>query len=68
MGNLRVILIISRMHPKSLDFDIDAITKNNNNTADSINAVDTATAATAKLNDGLDNFQLMPKDANGNNK
>ena len=61
MGDLRVVLVISYMHPESLDFDIDAIAKNNNNAADSIAAVDAATAATAQLNDVLDNFQPMPK-------
>ena len=61
MGDLRVVLVISCMHPEYLDFDIDAIEKNNNNAAASIDAVDAATAATAKLNDGLNNFQPMPK-------
>ena len=55
-------------HPETLDFDIDDMTENNNNVAGSIDAVDVATAATAKLNSGLDSFQLVPKDANGNNK
>ena len=61
MGDLRVVLVISYMHPESLDFDIDAIAKNNNNAAASIDAVDAATAATAKLNYELNNFQPMPK-------
>ena len=61
MGDLRVVLVISRMHPEFLDFDIDAIEKNNNNAAESIAAVDVATAATVKLNDGLNNFHPMPK-------
>ena len=61
MGDLRVVLVISCMHPEYLDFDIDAIEKNNNNAAASIDAVDVATAATSQLNDGLDIFQLMPK-------
>ena len=64
LNDIRICVIIARQHPETLDM---TITKNEDEVP-KIAAVEEAKAAAAKQSDGLDNFQLVPKDAEGKPK
>ena len=63
MNDVRVCVFIARQHPETLDMlpkKKDQVPK--------VSAVEEAKAAAAKLSDGMDDFQLVPKDAEGKPK
>lgn len=65
MNDIRVCVIIGRDHPETLEMEL---TNNNTSKNDTNDEVEAARAATAKQSDGLDAFQLIPKDSEGNSK
>ena len=63
MNDARVCVLIARQHPETLDMlpkKKDQVTK--------VSAAEEAKAAAAKQSDGMDDFQLVPKDAEGKPK
>ena len=63
MNDVRVCVLIARQHPETLDMlpkKTDEVT--------GIAAVEEAKAAAAKQSDGMDDFQLVPKNAEGKPK
>jgi len=65
MNDIRVCVIIGRDHPETLEMEL---TNNDTSKNDTNDEVEAARAATAKQSDGLDAFQLIPKDSEGNSK
>ena len=67
MNNLRVCATVSREHPETLDLDPPATngTAYHNQPIDEVNA---PREATSRIDAGLDIFQLVPKDENGDPK
>jgi hypothetical protein len=64
MNDVRVCVLIARQHPETLDM----LPKKKEDQVPKIAAVKEAKAAAAKQSDGLDDFQLVPKDAEGKPK
>ena len=64
MNCVRVSVLIARQRPKTLDMVVKKIEKE----ASKSITVDEAKREAAKQSDGLDDFQLVPKDAKGNPK
>ena len=64
MNDVRVCVLIARQHPETLDM----LPKKKEDQVPKIAAVEEAKAAAAKQRDGLDDFQLVPRDAEGKPK
>ena len=64
LSDLRICVVVARQHPETLDM---TLTKTDTPGQD-VKTVQDARAAAAKQSDGLDIFQLHPKDADGKPK
>lgn len=65
MDDVLVCVMISNEHPETLDFELTKDDKSNN---DIVKVVIETQATAAKQSDHLDQFQLVPKDADGKPK
>ena len=64
LSDIRVCVIIARQHPGTLDMSVSKVKETGERPED----VQEAMTGAAKQSDGLDDFQLVPKDARGNPK